>query len=317
MAERRQQGVALITAILVVAMATLAAVAMSARQQLDIRRTGNLLHGTQANAYTEGAESWALAVLERDAADSTIDSLDEDWAAELPATLVEGGVIAGRLVDMQGLFNLNGLVDTGGNPDKEAVERFKTLLRNLALDDKLADAVVDWIDPDINVLFPDGAEDQTYLLLKPAYRAANRPMANVSELRLVQGFTPEVIEKLAPFVTALPQPTRININTAPAEVIRTLDPGLTEADAETLVSSRESAPYDNVGAFQSDPVMSGKGFSPDAVSVDSQWFRLVASADIGQARAGLTSLLLRVNGRVRVVQRERRLLASVVEPKTD
>ena len=44
----RQRGVALITALLVVALATVAAVAMATRQQLDIRRTGNLLHGEQA-----------------------------------------------------------------------------------------------------------------------------------------------------------------------------------------------------------------------------------------------------------------------------
>lgn len=317
MARRAQLGVALITALLVVATATAAAVAMAARQQLDIRRTGNLLHGTQAIAYTEGAESWAKAVLTRDARDSQIDALDEDWAVALPATLVEGGVISGRLIDLQGFFNLNSLVDGNGQADEEAVTRFKTLLRNLGVDNEgIADALIDWIDPDINVRFPDGAEDQAYLLLKPAYRTANRLMADVSELRLVQGFTPEIVAKLLPYVVALPAPTPINVNTAPAEVLRVLDANMSLGVAESLVSAREQdGAFASVADFQNHPALQqGVQINANAATVSSQWFRLVAEADIGQARARLSSLLLRAQGSVEVVQRDRRLLSPLTAP---
>ncbi len=313
----RQRGVALITALLVVATATAAAVAMAARQQLDIRRTGNLLHGTQAIAYTEAAESWAVVVLKRDTRNSQIDSLDEDWAVALPATLVEGGGISGRLIDLQGFFNLNSLVDGVGQADEEAITRYKTLLRNLGIDEGLADPLVDWIDGDINVRFPDGAEDQTYLLLKPAYRTANRLMADVSELRLVQGYTPEVIRKLLPYVVALPMATPINVNTAPAEVLRTLDANMTLSVAEGLVAEREQGPFATVADFQNHPALQGSQFNPNAASVSTQWFRLVAEADIGQARSQLTSLLFRVQGTVAVVGRDRRLLSPLVEPKKE
>lgn len=55
----KQTGVALITAMLVVALASVAAVAMTSRQQLDIRRTGNILHADQAYLYALGGELWA------------------------------------------------------------------------------------------------------------------------------------------------------------------------------------------------------------------------------------------------------------------
>ena len=70
----RQQGVALITALLVVAIAAVAAVSMASRQQLDIRRTGGLLHGEQAWAYVNGAETWARAVLRRWSPDAVASS---------------------------------------------------------------------------------------------------------------------------------------------------------------------------------------------------------------------------------------------------
>ena len=62
---RGQRGVALVTALLVVSLATVAAVAMAMRQQIDVRRTANLLHGEQAYAYAVAAESWARVILRR------------------------------------------------------------------------------------------------------------------------------------------------------------------------------------------------------------------------------------------------------------
>jgi general secretion pathway protein K len=191
----KQRGVALVTALLVVAIATTAAITMASRQQLDIRRTGSLLHGEQAWAYVVGAENWAIVVLRRDREDSQIDTLGEDWSTQPPVSFVEGGSIIGRLIDLQSRFNVNNLV-SGGGASAENIDYYKRLLRLLDLDEALADALVDWIDDDIDVRFPDGAEDESYLLLETPYRAANRPLADISELRLVKGYTAEVVAKL-------------------------------------------------------------------------------------------------------------------------
>ena len=109
-----QRGVALVTALLVVSLVTVAAVAMATRQQVDVRRTANLLHGEQAYAHAVSAESWARVVLRRDAKDNDYDVLEDEWATALPPIAVEGGLVSGRVEDRQGRFNLNNLVDSDG-----------------------------------------------------------------------------------------------------------------------------------------------------------------------------------------------------------
>ncbi|HHO69317.1 MAG TPA: general secretion pathway protein GspK [Gammaproteobacteria bacterium] len=312
---KRQRGVALITAVLMVSLATVAAVAMATRQQLDLRRTGNLLHGEQAWAYVLGAESWARVILARDLSQNKTDSGQDDWATQVPAAFVEGGSVAGRVVDLQGRFNLNSLVDAQGLAVPAAIARFKRLLQVLDISETLANALVDWLDKNVDVTFPDGAEDNAYLLLNPPYRAANRPLGSVSELRLVQGFSAEVVDKLRPFVCALPTAAgAVNVNTAPAEVLRTLAANLSETDGEALLAAREQGVFDDVARFLALAPLAGKEVDTDSVSVASQWFRLVAEASVGQGYAALTSLFQRTPQATRVVRRERLLQEPVTAP---
>jgi len=309
----RQQGVALITALLIVAMVTVAAVAMATRQQMDIRRTGSMLHGEQAYAYLLGAESWAEVVLARDKRDTKLDTLYEDWSTQPPVSIVEGGSIIGRIVDMQGRFNVNGLVDGKGVANKDAITRYKRLLRQLDLDESLAEALADWIDSDINVLFPNGAEDDTYLNASTPYRTANRLLVDVSELRLVKGYEPEVIEKLHPFIAVLPEDTPLNINTASAEVLITVAENMSLSDGESLIATRGEDGFETVAKFTGEPELAGKKqMTTGKLGVESQWFLMVSEATIGQSRARLASLIQRTDKATLVVRRQREFLEPVV-----
>ena len=311
----RQQGVALITALLVVAIATVAAASMATRQQMDIRRTGGLLHSEQAYAYSLGAESWAQVVLARDKRDSKIDTLYEDWSTQPPVSVVEGGSIIGRILDMQGRFNLNNLVDGNGVADKDAIARYKRLLSRLDLDEALADPLVDWIDSDINVLFPDGAEDEAYLGAETPYRTANRLLVDISELRLVKGYEPDIIEQLRPFVAALPEVTALNVNTASAEVLSTVAENMSLADGESLLETRGEDGFETVDKFTGQKELSGKQKVTTApLSVESNWFLMVSEANIGQSRARLASLIQRTDKGMLVVRRQREFLEPVVAP---
>ncbi|MEN8802809.1 MAG: type II secretion system minor pseudopilin GspK [Thiogranum sp.] len=312
---RYQHGVALITALLVVALATIAAVSMATRQQLDIRRTGSLLHGEQAYSYVLGAESWAQVVLARDLRESAIDTLEEDWSTQPPVSVVEGGSIFGRIIDLQGRFNVNNLV-AGGDPDNDAIERFKRLLKLLELDETLADPLIDWIDADIDVRFPDGAEDETYLLLDTPYRAANQPLADISELRLVKGYSAEVLEKLRPFIVALPEVTSINVNTAGAEVLSTIAEDLSTSDGEALVEARGEEGFESVDSILQDTTLAGKNVPAASLSVTSQWFLMVSESNIGDGRARLASLIQRTPQAVLVVRRQREFIEAIV-PEED
>lgn len=226
----KQSGVALITALLVVALVTATAVAMAARQQLDIRRTANVLQRDQAYVYALGAEVMGREVLGKD--DAKIDDKEEDWAQSAISIPFQGGLLSGALEDLQGRFNINNLVKDGVRSPWD-VERFKNLLKLIKENSEereiwdnaepadLANAVTDWVDQD-NDPQPGGAEDNDYLQLPRPYRAGNAPMASISELLLVRGFTGPIYRQVAPWVTVLPARTKINVNTAKEYVLRAL-----------------------------------------------------------------------------------------------
>ncbi len=308
MYRSKERGVALITALLVVALAVVAAASMASRQQLDIRRTGNLLHGEQAYAYVTGAENWARVVLERDLRDSTFDTLAEDWSTRPPASIVEGGMVTGCILDLQGRFNLNSLVDATGKFNPDAVDRYKRLLVGLDLDAELADTLVDWMDVDINARLA-GAEDDYYLLQEPVYRAANRPMANLSELRLIKGYDAKAIALLEPHVSALPDPqTPLNVNTASAEALLTVAANLSLMDTQKIVDERELRPdggFNDINDFASLTVLAGKPLDLTTLSIQSEWFALLATSYVGQGRAHLTAQVHRSTTGTEVVQRRR------------
>lgn len=297
-----QRGVALLTALLVVALATVAAASMASRLSLSMRRTASLLGTEQARAYALGVERWSRAILRRDARDGDVDSLDEIWARHLPPLQVTGGEIRGGLEDLQGRFNLNGLLRQG-KVDAAARARFERLLRVLQIDPALVQAVLDWLDADIDPRFPDGAEDDAYLLLQPAYRAGNRPLVSVSELRLVKGMDHGTWTRLAPYVVALPEPTRINVNTAPAPVLRALVPGLSADEAQRIVEQRKSKRFESAADFLQLPVLAGRRVDAAEVGVGSDYFLLRARVTVGSGRTTLYSIIHRHKQAVETLRR--------------
>jgi general secretion pathway protein K len=292
------RGVALITVLLVVSFATVAAVALSSRLQVDIRRTENLLRSDQAWQHALGIEKWAQGLLMTDLKESPqTDNLLELWYEPLVSVPIEGGMVNARLYDQQGLFNLNNLLDAKGKPSPVDKDRFQRLLAMFDLERELANAVIDWLDENTDETPPRGAEDSVYQGQTPAYRSANRRMAHVSELLLVEGFTSEAYEALEPYVTALPDYVRININTAPVPVLMSLAPGIEEQDAEALVDRREQLPYTNENEFLDEPALAGPAQAvltkAGGLGVKSDYFLVKGAVDVGKARVGLSSLLRR------------------------
>ena len=287
-----QSGVALITALLVVAIVTVIATGMATRQQLDIRRSGNVLDHDQAYMFALGVETWARSILIQDRRDNTVDNLSEIWATELPPLSVEGGNVSGRIVDMQGRFNINNLVKDG-KPSPMDVLRFERLLKSLELNSTLSQAVIDWIDGDSETISGDGAEDSEYLGHTPPYRAANNIINSVSELRLVKGFTTDAVGRLEPFLSALPAYTHININTAPPEIIMILADDLTEADAESMIEDRGKKGYADIQKFITSPTIKSRNILADGLGITSDYFTVNAVARFSKGQVRLLSLIYR------------------------
>lgn len=296
MSPSRHSGVALITAILVVAIATIASVAMATSMQIALHRAQTLQESELAWWYAEGVEQWVLTILQRDAETSQIDSLDEPWAQPVDYLPVDEGALRGRIEDLQGRFNLNNLA----SPDPAQAARysghFQRLLLLLEVGTEfevaaLAAVVRDWVDEDLEPTGFDGAEDNYYLGLTPPYRTANRPMIDASELMAVKGMTREIYERMRPYVTTLPATgTALNVNTASEPVLLSL----VESPSPELVAfieSRLEAPLADIGLLQG-------SFTVDTppVGVASAFFRLESETLIGSSRVGLYHLIFRPDG---------------------
>jgi len=294
---RRQRGVALITAVLVVAIATIIATSMLKRQNFDTQRTANIVHHDQAVAYALGAEHWAGIELTKDSRTNSYDYLQENWAYEIPPLPIEGGFVTGKLQDLQGRFNLNSVLDP------LQAERLARLCQALGVDPGFIPALQDWIDADTEERV-NGAEDDAYTMLSPPYRAANRNLADTSELLLVRGVSVQDYNILMFYVNALPGGVETNVNTASPLVLESLADGVDQSEVNGLVAARTDRPYREVDDFVKEEIFSGKGMQEDYLTVSSQYFLLTANVMLGNAPLTLQSVLYRSpTGKITVLQR--------------
>ncbi len=298
---KRQSGVALITAMLVVAMATLIAADLVWDQYLQMRRTESMLAQEQARQYALAAESIGIEILLEDRGDADeTDSFSDSWAASLGPFELDQGTLNGRIEDLQGRFNINNIY-RNGQVDKIAQDQFKRLLELLALEPALAEATLDWIDPDQDVCCIGGAEDDTYTSRTPAHWAANRYLSNTSELLAVEGFDIESYSTLEPYIAALPPGwcgagdfTPVNVNTASDIVLLALDPNITEANTDQWIAERgdienEGDPFTDLAAF--DGLVETDLLDGNYLSVNSECFGATVTISIGSFRYSMYSLL--------------------------
>ncbi len=285
---QRQSGLALLMAMLIVIIATTVAVSIVHEEKFTIRKSSHIDLMDRGSLYALGLEDWARVHLREDIGDSDIDSLDEDWATEPKALVIEGGNLTGSINDEQARFNINTLLES-----EIAVIRFKRLCDNLEVDHSFIPALMDWIDTDFDIRYPDGMEEGY-----GEYRVANREMSDISELLLVSKVDQAIFEKLQPYITALPTPTTVNVNTMSLEVFESLHEGL---NGSQFIEERESEPFKNVEAFVS---RLKTPFDIEGLSTNTLYFRAHALVVQGGQAFNMTSLLHRdLKGKTRVINR--------------
>lgn len=304
----KQQGVALITAILVLALAVIAATSISSEHQLFMRRVENSVFGSNAWAYQYAAENWAKTVLRRDLMASGPDDVDvfdhnaEDWAMPLTSMALPVGKISAQLTDEQAKLNINNLLTDDG-VDMVCKKRLQRIFSLLAVDPNIVDAIIDWMDPDITPTLPYGAEDQYYNQLASPYLTAGQTIHDISELRLIKGVTAEDYAKLQPYLTALPLRTNVNLNTASAQVLAAIVPDMSVSQAQDFVHIRESEPYQHIQDFISQVVLNNLQLDAEDLAVKSDFFTLSSEVQIEKSYLQQSSLMHRANTRVAVIKR--------------
>ena len=289
--RRSQRGIAVIVAVLIVAIGTMIAVNLVWQGTLEIRRFQSALLADQGLLYVQGAEAWAADILRQDLVDSPdADHLGEIWAIELPPLPVDGGAIAGRLEDLQARFNLNNLIARDGTENELARKQFERLLALVEVDPSLAGAVVDWLDADSELRFPTGGEDVVYIASDPPYRTANSVITSVSELMAVGGMDRESYARLAPYVAALPQGTKLNVNTASDVVLASLSENIDVSTAASLVEQRAGAEFLDI-----DDTFAGLVEPEVLQTIDgvSEHFLLTATVTLGTNPLTMRSVLQR------------------------
>ena len=230
--DSSQRGIALLTILVMVALATILAATIAKRQTNTAENTGYLMRQDQSLLYAKSAEAFFSELLIQDSDNGgNIDHLQENWAKPMPAFPVEDGFISGRLLDESGKFNLNNLLKADGSVDDSARRWFEKLLQRVGLPAELSQAVIDWQDADDETTGAMGAESNYYQGLDPSYLASNTRFHQVEELKLVRGFEGKNYDLIAPYVTALPEATKINMNTAAPLLLASIDPKL---DVKTL-----------------------------------------------------------------------------------
>jgi Type II secretory pathway, component PulK len=301
---RRQRGVAIITAIFIVALASIAATAMLTTTNIAIHRMENLQNSEQAEWYALGLQSWVCMLLQRESQLKTVkyDALSDPWAQPVSDLPVDRGTVSGRLIDLQGRFNLNNLATA--NPQQlkfysQWLERLIQLLPgNTPFSDaNLGVAVHDWVDADNQVAGTGGAEVGYYMSLNPPYRPSNQPMLSRSELLAVSGVSPALYDALAPYVTALPTTdTRVNINTAPAPVLEALAGGSGSGKLSDFLHQRNKQPLTQAAQISALGLLPASANAGQYLDVATSYFRLQAHVDVGGARLDWYAVIQRPQG---------------------
>ncbi len=110
LSKSKQAGIALITVMLIVALASIIAAQMTARLQSQMQRSINISFNQQAYWYAMGAEAFSKRILMKAFKDEPkVTHLEQVWAEKGTSYPVDFGEIAGEISDLQSCLNLNAL----------------------------------------------------------------------------------------------------------------------------------------------------------------------------------------------------------------
>ncbi|WP_076920456.1 type II secretion system minor pseudopilin GspK [Pseudoalteromonas sp. SK18] len=323
MNQQTSRGAALVIVLFIVALAAILAVEMSANLMVQVQRSTNLQSQQQAKWYAYGAEELAIkGLIQSKKDDPEKTTLAQPWAKQGDVKYpVDNGTLSGQLTDLQACLNLNAL---GVEPDPNSTNKTNpahkalfAILENIEdlpsdeSEEGMADSVFDWLDKN-SITYRSGAEEGEYLSRQFPYMTANSLFASVSELRLIKGFNPLVMEKVLPFVCVIPGSTllSINVNTVTAEqalLLSGLIDELSVSGAEAVIAARPENGFDNIeGFFDSVQQQGGKNIKAveKLFSVKSEYFKLQTQAKFVDLRFSMTTLLYASNGEVTILARK-------------
>lgn len=305
-AVRSQQGAALLMAMLTVTLVSVLAASALWLQWRGVEVQAAERARTQQAWVLIGALDWARLILREDARSGPVDHLSEPWA--LP--LQESRLSSFLAVDKDNTENSDEVYLSGQMTDLQA----RLNVTNLLLDGKLSEPAMRSFTRLFTLLHLPPAQLQ---MLADKLRASHdldnaQPWMVLAPQRLDQltwlGLPDQTLNALRPHITLLPQATTINLNTASAEVIQAVIPGIDFAQAQGIVNLRSSAHFRDLTdalnrmGVKLDPIDIGQ------LSVSSRHFEIQGRLRLGAMTVRERSVVERRGTDVMVLWREREVV---------
>lgn len=306
--RRPQSGAAIITAMLVVALAATVVSAMFWREHVAVRSVENRLALSQARWVERAVLDWSRVILRVDQRQTTVDHLGEVWAVpvldtRMDATVTAGAsfdegaktaVLAGQIVDAQSKFNLASLVEPNGMVSERHLKAFRKLLSLVGQPEGIADRAAERVRQSV----PRVVDNRVV----PAQRP---PMTRLADLADLPGVDPASVLALEPYAIVLPRATGVNVNTAPPEVIAAMIEGVDLSAARRFVARRERTFYRTVD--QAAQEFDGRPTLPAGMlGVNSAFFLVTGVLRYDRVESNSETLLERMADRVEVIWQLRR-----------
>jgi len=304
-------GTALVITLFVIAALTTLAVAFSHDTGIELNLTEYSRDSRMAHQIACSGANLAMALINQDE-DRDVDSLDETWAQfnqeMIPWKLEEDSTLKGRIVDVNSKLNLNKLIDKDADKFEIKAKRLQLLFFALGLEESQADPILDWLDSDDDTERMEGAENLYYESLENPYTCANGPFITITQIQMVKG-VPDIIKKLEKegknlfdYIT-INGDGRININTASAEVLRSLDEDITDDIAQSIIDERQINFFANIDNFTK-RVIDIYGLSDDIkalITIQSDSFSITMESVYRTSLSKVTAIVQREDEDVKIV----------------
>ena len=276
----RQRGIALITAVLVAALIAALSMTLASRTRLWLNQVQNRQDSASAQSMAFSAIDLARLTLRDDARNNHVDHLQESWAMPIPAVNAEEGRVAGRIVELQGRFNLANLVKSG-KLDSAALAGLRRLFTSQGLDPARVDALETVLTRELEAR-------------SKAKVSAVFPYVDLADLAQISGFDPALLARLESVAVVLPARTRLNVNFASPEVLAAVLSGVSAGEAGSVIGRRAGGYFGTVSDFRNAfaPEQRGK-VDDESFSVESSYFLVETDAWFGRVHLRYQALLAR------------------------
>jgi len=334
--RRRQRGVAIITALLLTALAITIVTSLFWQQQVQVRSMENQRLHLQTKWILRGALDWSRLILRQDALSTGIGgpvTLNGIWATPLAETRLDDYVerervdgdnynasLSGQISDAQARYNLTNLA-TGKITSPGQIAVFQRLLTSLQIDPSLAlrtaQAVANGQKVAAATTSTAGGSTSTSSTSTTGSTSSTSttgstsststgtttgvtsssggeplPFTQVDDLLSIAGFNAQNVVQLRDYVTVLPGPTALNVNTATPQVLAALVPNLSVSEATSIAARRQTLSYKAIGDFTG--LLGDRNVAGDVlIGVTSTYFLVTSHILLGRAELDAEALIQR------------------------